>query len=449
MNYDEYKIKLLGDQINYFNNLSNDNKKKLFDKMNVSDKKELLNSLDYYSVIDFFNLFSKDEQKEIIKLITPYNLKRIYNFMTDSEQNRFQEIINEMQIDSIEFGNKLISEQSNSEKKINDNQINIVRSVNNIEQQKENKIQKQKELKENIARIKKISREREKKFKKALRQSKVSSLDKIGIINKFRMNRLKKTLEEFQELDIKLNEEKSNKYNIENEINRATNIITQERENIEQYRQEIKIHEELLKENAKEQKKHSIQIKKLNKMGKKIFGRKLFNKHVSDRNCIIINRPNLHVEKQQDTEEILDFELGGEQKEEIKSENDVQQVYEQKGDEQREKIATSPVDVNKIMKYLEQYFEKMSENGINFMPLQTKISDQSNPNLLNESVATVDSNFLISLMYTTMWLQQQLNQRQLTQNETHSKAKGTSSIYILVLIILILIVIGILYLFIR
>lgn len=449
MNYDEYKIKLLGDQINYFNNLSNDNKKKLFDKMNVSDKKELLNSLDYYSVIDFFNLFSKDEQKEIIKLITPYNLKRIYNFMTDSEQNRFQEIINEIQIDSIEFGNKLISEQSNSEKKINDNQINIVRSVNNIEQQKENKIQKQKELKENIARIKKISREREKKFKKALRQSKVSSLDKIGIINKFRMNRLKKTLEEFQELDIKLNEEKSNKYNIENEINRATNIITQERKNIEQYRQEIKIHEELLKENAKEQKKHSIQIKKLNKMGKKIFGRKLFNKHVSDCNCIIINRPKLHVEKQQDTEEILDFELGGEQKEEIKSENDVQQVYEQKGDEQREKIATSPVDVNKIMKYLEQYFEKMSENGINFMPLQTKISDQSNPNLLNESVATVDSNFLISLMYTTMWLQQQLNQRQLTQNETHSKAKGTSSIYILVLIILILIVIGILYLFIR
>ena len=263
MNYDEYKIKLLGDQINYFNNLSNDNKKKLFDKMNVSDKKELLNSLDYYSVIDFFNLFSKDEQKEIIKLITPYNLKRIYNFMTDSEQNRFQEIINEMQIDSIEFGNKLISEQSNSEKKINDNQINIVRSVNNIEQQKENKIQKQKELKENIARIKKISREREKKFRKALRQSKVSSLDKIGIINKFRMNRLKKTLEEFQELDIKLNEEKSNKYNIENEINRATNIITQERENIEQYRQEIKIHEELLKENAKEQKKTFYTNKKI------------------------------------------------------------------------------------------------------------------------------------------------------------------------------------------
>lgn len=443
MSSEEFNKLDTNNKISYFNSLPKEKQKELFNQINEFIKEEVLNNLDYYNLKKFLNLYSKEEKKELIKLLMPYKLKYLYSVMDEKEKIEFNEIVNEIQINYNNEYNNLSTSIDNSRKTIQTLQENIVKSQNIIQAEKEKITDNKHELKDSNIRIKKISKEREKQFKKMLRRSKPSVLDKIGFIAKIRRVRLQNAINLLNEIDLKLNNELLYNSNIKQEIENSKNRINQELENIEQYRIKSNLEEKLIAKNTKMQQELHIRIKKLNAVEKRMYGRKLYKQRVSSRN-LIGNARELGINRETP---IQNNEQTNDNSQTITNQN----VDNKDNTSNNDKENNSKEKVNDMINYLDEFLKKMENNDIHFEPLDKPLPPQPNPNILDNKIATLSNEQLITLLYTTIAVQQaqtkKIEEMQAMMNQS-SRRLGYTSISILILIIVSLLITSTIYLFI-
>ena len=443
MSSEEFNKLDTNNKISYFNSLPKEKQKELFNQINEFIKEEVLNNLDYYNLKKFLNLYSKEEKKELIKLLMPYKLKYLYSVMDEKEKIEFNEIVNEIQINYNNEYNNLSTSIDNSRKTIQSLQKKNVKTQKKIQKEKKKNTDNKHELKDSNIRIKKISKEREKQFKKMLRRSKPSVLDKIGFIAKIRRVRLQNAINLLNEIDLKLNNELLYNSNIKQEIEISKNRINQELENIEQYRIKSNSEEKLIAKNTKMQQELHIRIKKLNAVEKRMYGRKLYKQRVSSRN-LIGNARELGINRKTP---IQNNEQTNDNSQTITNEN----VDNKDNTSNNDKENNSKEKVNDMINYLDEFLKKIENNGIHIEPLDKPLPPQPNPNILDNKIATLSNEQLITLLYTTIAVQQaqakKIEEMQAMMNQS-SRRLGYTSISILILIIVSLLITSTIYLFI-
>lgn len=445
-------------KISFFNSLPQGKQKELFSQINDFSKEEVLNNLDYYDLKKFLNLHSKKEKKNILKQLMPYKLKYLYSIMDEREKIEFNEILNEIQLEYINSNNDLSTNIANNQNNIQTLETKIINSQKNILNAKENISNNKKEIKESNIRIKKISKERQKQFKKMLRRAKPSILDKIGFIAKIRRKRLQQTIEVLNQIDLALSKEVSFNQALQGEIQKSKEKIEKELNNIERYNAEIQNEKSLMQQNERIQKELNIRIKKLNTVEKRIYGRKLYQKRVSERNlignrkkAITNNRKNVQENnvKPEQAQETPTVEIS--QSQEALAPTEQTQVQGVSRD--NENNTPSKEEIINTLNYLNNFFGNMSKEGITFEPLNKPLPPQPSQGLLNDKVATISNEDLITLIYTTMEVQKkQMELMEQMQQRLDSKpafSRGFSTISILFLIISSLVISSIIYLFIN
>ena len=462
MNSEEFNKLDTDAKIGYFSSLPQAKQKELFSQINEFSKEEVLNNLDYRELKKFLNLYTKEEKKDILKQLMPYKLKYLYSIMDEKEKIEFNDILNEMQIEYTANSNQVSTNITNSQNNIQTLQTKIINSQNNILNAKENIKDNKKEIKNSDIRIKKISKERQKQFKKMLKRAKPSILDRIGFIAKIRRKRLQQAIEILNQIDIALNNEISFNQALKGEIQKSKDTIEKELNNIERYNAEIQNEQSLIQKNEKIQKELNIRIKKLNAAEKRIYGRKLYQKRVSERN-LIGNRKNTITNSKENVQE-----------NDVKVENNLEQSLENpqveatqihdnpppKPTEQveqsslsNENKAPSKEEITNTLNYLNSFFGNMSKEGITFEPLNRPLPPQPNQEILNDKVATISNEDLITLIYTTIEVQKkQMELMEQMQQRLDSKpafSRGYSTISILFLIISSLVITSIIYLLIN
>ena len=104
-----------------------------------------------------------------------------------------------------------------------------------------------------------------------------------------------------------------------------------------------------------------------------------------------------------------------------------------------------------MINYLDEFLKKMENNDIHFEPLDKPLPPQPNPNILDNKIATLSNEQLITLLYTTIAVQQaqtkKIEEMQAMMNQS-SRRLGYTSISILILIIVSLLITSTIYLFI-
>lgn len=274
----------------YFARLSPNDRKDLFKELTKEEQNDILENLPFQYLKSFISTYTEQEQRELYRRLNEDQLKAIYTTMNKDEKQQMATVLDEVQNDllkRIEEKRENINQASNkmiaSTNQIKNSTINLANAKINLKTQNQ-------ELKQMQVVLKKLDKERERKLKKVLKASKPSIFDRISIISKYRTKKLLNKVEQLEMTNQQLDEMRTNKDQIIQNIKNTEEYIQKEKENIEKSKDRIAESKKEIHLSSKQMKDLTIQVKKVSKTEKRILGRKLYRQQVNMRESIMIRR---------------------------------------------------------------------------------------------------------------------------------------------------------------
>jgi len=444
---DQYKQ--TEDKIIFFSNLTQAEKKSLYNELQYKEQSELLSILPFQYIKNFIFSYPKQEQQNIYKRLNQNQLKAIYNNLNADEKKEMMEVL---EIRQIELATHLEESQrniKNSKTTISSSEQTITNANENINKAKEELKTNKKELKENKIILKKIEKEREKQLKRVMKAKRKSSLtriqNRISIISKYRTKKYLHRLEELEIINQNLNSQKEAVDKIKTNITNQREIIQSSKEQIKNEKITIQEEIEKINNNVSSMNRTEIKIKKLNKMEKNILGRKLYHQQVSNRDTILIrNKQPKNV-----TKTIEENNLPKENVTYLQNKQNIEQTSIQNKENVQtpevEVIPSSRTNTQEKMEHVLNRANALNQMGVNFYP-PVPINPIQNVSLSEEQITKLNQNQMIVMSYAmvAIWnyiYQQQLaNQQNMNvQNdeEKHSLGRrGVVNLYLLLSVIL-------------
>lgn len=299
MDYEKFEeIEDITTKTQAFLNLETQEKQKLYNQMKYSEQRSLLDQLEQTELIEFILSFEEGKRNRLYNQISDHKLKRIYKNLGEKDKQDLLKYLNDMHFNLEMEKEEKYQSINNYQKEITTNQNKIETSKNNTNHSKEEIKNNKQQLKKTKIIIKKIEKQRKQQLKKILKSSKPSVLDKIGIIKKYRTNKLIAQTERLNEIEIELNNQKTDKEKYNQNIINLRTKIAEEKENIKLSQQTITQNIERMNETTKSIGKLDVKIKKLSNSEKRILGRKLQQQQMIQREEIMTRRKtNITVSK--------------------------------------------------------------------------------------------------------------------------------------------------------
>lgn len=416
---EEYKI--ASDKIEYFQNLSNEEKIELYKNMTLPEQRELLSVLPFQYIKNFILMHPKEKQQYIYENLNDNQLKAIYNTFNEEEKKN---MINALESRQSILNDRIIESRENiqiSTSSIEKSNESIENSKTSITNSKETIKEKKQEQKANKIILKKLSKERKQNLKKVMRAKKRLNgrLSRIGIISKYKTKKYMDKLSELEQTNQNIDEQNSIIKRTEQEIKDLKENIEKEKINIEKQEQSIKEEQKNINANVSRIDMTEKQIRKLSNTEKKVFGRKLYNKIILERDCILVRK-----------------------KKEIKIENEQYKQIERISPDQVEIIEPTHENTELMVNQTIDNANKLQGMGVNFYQPANIIGSTQQTELLQNPIAQLNPQQQVVLTYAMMFyvmLQNKLQQQQQNQdlsNEYTPKSRGSINIILLVSIIL-------------
>lgn len=407
------------DKSDFFEQLSNKEKINLYNLLGSDRREDLLSALSFDKLKEFISIYPKKDRMEIYKNLSDKVLKQLYKEASDTEKQEIIQTFESKQMNLHDRVEEARSNISNSTSNIEQSKQSIENSTMNIAINKENVKQKQQELKANRVILKKLDKERKRNLKKAIRaQKKLSSpLNRIGIISKYRTQKYLDRVEQLQQTYQAIDTQKMTNTQIYQDINNLKEQIEKDKNNIAQQKQKIVQEQRNIKSNISKLERTEIQIKKLSKSEKKMLGRKLYHKVVSERNCVMIC-------KKTQTEKFEQIQTKENQAQNI--EPKVEKIDSSKVEVIEPQKNNTEIMVNTMVNNANQ----LQEMGVNFYPPAHPINVTPNPDLASQPIMQISQEQLIIMTYTMIALYnynlQQMLQQQQSQNLTNGHTRTLS-----------------------
>ena len=409
----------------FFRKIDDKDKKKLWNNMTMGDKKSLFSWLSIDDINKFLVSLSEVDRKKAYEYIDKNKLKGIYKSLDDDGKKEMLDNIDSRTLDLMNDKDRANENISKATENINNINDNIAKSNVNIANARVEINDIKRQLKDNKINLRKATREEKKKYRQMLKASKCSVLDKIGIIAKYRANKLANITEEYLELSSLVNDLKENEVNLNIKLENKEKEIDEEKEKKKEYDQQIKDNNTIIRDNVHNISNINVSIKNLNTNERKLLGRKLFNQKASNR-VVITNKL-----KNKNQQEIDD------KNEEVKIDNSK--------DNNVEKVTGEIVDTRQIVDNTVNKIDSIHNMGVEFYP-PVPVCQNVNFNSNNERKPINNINYeqllvFYSVMsyYCVMQLQKQnaIN-NSMDQGNTRVYSKGNVSIFMLVGIIIML-----------
>lgn len=429
------------DKVAYFQSLTEQEKKLLYQSLATSNQKELLSILPLSYLKAFIAIYPKEEQQNLYKNLSDTQLIALYRSSSTIGKQEMIEILEQRQItlnERIEESRKNIQDATTkiteAHQSIETSTINIANNRLNLKEQHQN-------LKQNKVILKKLTNERKKQLKKVIRaQSRASSsklTNRIGIISKYRTKKYLEKIEQFQEKDQMVIEQRHKNAQITSQINEIKQTITKEQDNIVNQQNHIKNAKHTLNYNISAIGRTEAKITSLSKSEKKLLGRKLYHQTIAKRDCIMV-RKKKQIHTASELLEQTPAQSATIKEEPLKSQEPIVEVV-------NSSKANTEQQVNNIMNNVEQ----LHEMGVNFYPPSIPNNQVQSANFLEKPIMQMSQEQLILASYTMMAvynyaLKQMLKQTQLeNQNLTNGRSRtlapenrGVVSLTLLISIIL-------------
>ena len=408
----------------FFRKIDDKDKKELWNNMTMGDKKSLFSWLSIDDINKFLASLSEADRKKAYEYIDKNKLKGIYKSLDDDGKKEMLDNIDSRTLDLMNEKDRANENISKATENINNINDNIAKSNVNIAKARVEINDINRQLRDNKINLRKATREEKKKYRQMLRASKCSVLDKIGIIAKYRANKLANITEEYLELSCLVNDLKENEVNLNIKLENKEKEIDEEKEKKKEYDQQIKDNNTIIRANVHNISNINVSIKNLNANERKLLGRKLFNQKASNR---VINTNKFKSKSQQKNDD---------KHEEVKID-----------DNNVEKVTGEVVDTRQTVDNTVNRIDSMHDMGVEFYP-PVPVCQNVNFNSNNERQPINNINYeqllvFYSVMsyYCVMQLQKQNainNSNSMDQGYTRVHSKGNVSIFMLVGIIIML-----------
>lgn len=415
----EYKN--ASNKIEYFQNLSNEEKQELYKNMTLTEQKELLSVLPFQYIKDFILILEKQEQQEVYKNLNDNQLKAIYNTFNEAEKKDM--------IIALESRQNILNDRmSEARSNIGISTSNIERATNSIETSKtnitinkQNIKEKKQELKANKVVLKKLDRERKRNLRKVMRSKKRLNgrLSRIGIISKYRTKKYMDRLNALEQSNINIDAQNFIIQQTNQEIKDLRENIEKEKLNIEKQHQTIKEEHKNINANVSRIDRTEKQIRKLSASEKKVLGRKLYNKVVLERDCIVVRKKKEQEKKVENTQSKQIVETNNQQVERISP-------------NQTEVIEPQHNNTEQMVNNMINNANRLQGMGVNFCPPANIIGSIQGPELLQNPIMQINQQQLILASYTMMAIynyalqQMMLQQQQQNQELANGRSRTLS-----------------------
>ena len=408
----------------FFRKIDDKDKKELWNNMTMGDKKSLFSWLSIDDINKFLASLSEADRKKAYEYIDKNKLKGIYKSLDDDGKKEMLDNIDSRTLDLMNEKDKTNENVSKATENINNINDNIAKSNVNIAKARVEINDINRQLRDNKINLRKATREEKKKYRQMLRASKCSVLDKIGIIARYRANKLANITEEYLELSNLVNDLRENEANLNIKLENKEKEIDEEKEKKKEYDQQIKDNNTIIRANVHNISNINVSVKNLNANERKLLGRKLFNQKANNR---VINTNKFKSKSQQKNDD---------KHEEVKID-----------DNNVEKVTGEVVDTRQTVDNTVNRIDSMHDMGVEFYP-PVPVCQNVNFNSNNERQPINNINYeqllvFYSVMsyYCTMQLQKQNainNSNGMEQGYTRVHSKGNVSIFMLVGIIIML-----------
>lgn len=419
----------------FFRKIDDKDKKELWNNMTMGDKKSLFSWLSIDDINKFLVSLSEVDRKKSYEYIDKNKLKGIYKSLDDEGKKEMLDNIDSRTLDLMnekDKANDNISKATDNIKNANDN---IVKANVNIANARVEINDIKRQLKDNKINLKKATREEKKKYKQMLKASKCSILDKVGIIARYRANKLANITEEYLELSKLVNNLREDEANLNIKLDNKEKEIDHEKEKRDEYNQQIKGNNSIIRDNVYNISNINLSIKSLNANEKKLLGRKLFNKKASNR---VINTNRLkNKEEAIRIDNVLEDEKSNVKEEVVDNSIYVNNTVE--------KVKGEVIDTKKTVENTVNRIDSIHDMGVEFYPpLPVCQNVNFNSNIERKPINNINYEQLLvfySVMsyYCVMQLEKQnaIN-NSMDQGNTRVYSKGNVSIFMLVGIIIML-----------
>lgn len=433
---EEYKNSV--DKVEYFQTLSNDDRKKLYNSLTSREQQELLSTLPFQYLKNFITSYNLEDQQNLYKRLSDSQLKAIYRSSSKEEQQKMTQALEARQIklnETLDMAREAIKTSTSNIEKANQR---IERSNINIAINKQNIKEKKQELKQNKVILKKLTKERKKNLKRVMRaKNKTNPLrmsNKIGIISKYRTRKYLEKVENLQQIDDMIDAQKMTNEQIMMQIDKMNETIKKEQTNIEKAEKRIENEKHNIHSNIYRIERTETSIKKLSKSEKKLLGRKLYNQTVFERDCIIVRKKKQSLQGGKKQEKITNIEPQQQNIERI--EPSQVEVIDSKNDTQ--------ASINNIM----ERADKLQKMGVNFYAPAKQINGVQKAEILKGPIVQMNQEEFIRMTYTMAavnnYILQQIIQQQIMQQQnlsnsyqrTLSKNRGNVNFALLLSLIL-------------
>ena len=292
----EYRNQVDGNKIQFFKELSNEEKKELYDGLEKNEQEHLLFLLPFQYIKSFIFSLNKEEQKKIYAQLNNNQLKAIYNSLNEAEKEEMEFALEDRQVDFIRNMDQAMYNIHTARNEIENAQNQITNSsIQQVNDRIELQNQKQ-ELKEIKVQFKQLEKERKRNLQKIKRASRSRTLDRIGFFSKRRMNKLMKITNELEEINQKFDSLRNQNIAVNENIKNAKEKIERERQNIIEAKAQILKSKYSIQENTRVIEETKVEIKKLSQVEKNVLGKKLYRKKINERNLLITRKKHLSLE---------------------------------------------------------------------------------------------------------------------------------------------------------
>lgn len=416
--------------VNSFREVSDEEKINLWNYMTDIDRKNLFSWLSIDEIKKFISSLDVEEKKHAYQFFDKNKLRGYYKKLSLEEKRELLAHLNEKSISLLVEKDRLDGEIKKSSDSITNAFSEIEKSKETIVNSKQGIKNTKAEIKINKVSLKKASKEEKKRYKKMLKRSRPSALDKIGFISKIRSNRLVEATELYLQASKELDKYKIKDVDLKNTLDNLENTIVEEKQKIKDNSVLIKNETENIKKSSDKLGEVRKTIKKLDKEEKKKYGRMLHRKQVDARKRVAV----ISKQKADTLEKVDDIDV-------VK--NDVLD-----NDDKTIIVDTNYVNSKNDGSYTKENVEnciaqcdKLTENGVTFYPpaIYNPIIDLGNNQRIPINNISVEQ---LITMYAAMnyYCMMQLQKQQQEMGMSRVKSKGLASFGLLVGIVIFLLI---------
>ncbi len=393
-----------------FNTYKSEQKKEIFTKMDYREKRELFSSFSLFDFNLFLSIFDISEIKNLYQYFTKDQLISYYNRLPQDAREIFLEDIKKIEQDIADKKQQAYASTDNSVDMIEENSMNIIKARENVALNKQIIKDKKVLLKEVDKNLDHLDKDRKKALVKQLKVSKPSKLDCIGFIAKYRTEKLKQRTAIVKDINNQINKTNMDKNDAIIAKEKASNNMIEEVKNIYNYQDTIESNKANIIEQRKVIRNTEVIIKNLDKAGRKLYGRKLNNSRISNRDLIL-------AQSKVKTSQLLNQSA---QVEDPKRTSNIEKPEEPIVD--TPKRETSEIVFDQIKK-----IGTMLDNGISF-DMPNLLGNQELINPLNDYVANTNSTVIIitEKVLEELWKKQLLEKKNTETLETGRSRVKTS-----------------------